>query len=141
MLGTWRCGRLHNQHKHKSSVSGDIEMSLQDNFESLFTRDEDVSSEKIVQSFYDKKNINMKTELPKQMILPMAILEKYAKIMKEMKLTKAAKLTAGTIDLTKELMVSAEREGRKEGVSMLGAIKQQIAKTGAMAKILGAAEG
>lgn len=117
-----------------------INPMMEDNFEGLFKVGEDVTAEKLVLQFYDKKNINMKTEIPDKMLMAMAVLKPTAKMMRKEGLTISADLTEEILEEVKELMVSRNREGRKEGTAMLGAIRQQLQKSGTLARILGVGE-
>lgn len=116
-------------------------MAMIDNFEKLFQSDDSVSAEKIIASFYDKKNINMKTDIPKHVVLLIAVLEAYTKQMKKIGISGSADMTALIIELFKEIMVSGDREGRKEAVSMLGAIREQLTNGNILGKFLGAEKG
>lgn len=111
---------------------------IEDNFEKLFQNDiEQLDQAKIIESFYTNKNINMKTDLPKQSIIMFAVLEAYTDEMKRMGLKSSARFLKKIISLLKEMLVSGNREGRKEAIAMLNAVKEQMQKTSTLGKILG----
>lgn len=115
---------------------------MEDNFEKLFDLDDNNSStEKVIESFYDGKNINMKTELPKQIVILMSVLEAYAGEMRRMGLRQSANLVLKILELFKEQMVSADRQGRKEALQMLGAVFEKLKSAGVLSKVLGVEKG
>lgn len=114
---------------------------VEDNFEKLFDIDDNMNTEKIISSFYEPKNINMKTEIPKKIVIQIAVLEAYAFELKKMGLTKSYKMIIKILDLFKELMVSGDREGRKEAMTMLNAVKEQVKQGGVLSKLLGVDKG
>lgn len=115
---------------------------MEDNFSKLFESEDDYSSEKIISSFYETgKNINSKTEIPKKGVLLIAVLESYVEEIRRAGLVETARMVKMMIRIFKELMISADREGRKEAVSMLGAIREQIKNSGVLSRILGSEKG
>jgi len=117
-------------------------MGMEDTFESLFnTSSDDITSEKLVEMFFNPKGINMKTEIPSSALMALCVLESYTTRMKQLGLDKSYKLTMNIIKLYKELMVSRDRKGREEGKDMLGAIRESIKTNSLFGKLLGRDSG
>lgn len=117
-------------------------MRMEDTFESLFnTSSDDMTSEKLIEMFFNPKGVNMKTEIPSSALMALCVLESYTIRMKELKLTKSYKLTTNIIKLYKELMVSRDRKGREEGEKMIGAIRETIKTNSIFGKLLGRGNG
>lgn len=113
-------------------------MSMEDTFESLFsTQTDELSTEKLVEMFFNPKGINMKTEIPTKALMYLVVLEAYADRIKEIGFKKTYKRVKKIIQLYKEEMVSRDRLGRGEGKDMLGAIREKLKSDTVFSKLLG----
>ena len=113
-------------------------MSMEDTFESLFnTQSDELSSEKLVEMFFNPKGINMKTDIPEKALMYLIVLESYAQRIKEMGFKRSYKRVIKIIQLYKECMVSRNRLGRGEGKDMLGAIRERLKSDTVFSKLLG----
>lgn len=117
-------------------------MSMEDTFESLFdTQSDELSTEKLVEMFFNPKGINMKTEIPTKALMYLVVLEAYSFRMKKVGFKRSYALTKKIIQLYKECMVSRDRLGRAEGTDMLGAIRERLKADTVFSKLLGVNKG
>lgn len=113
-------------------------MSMEDTFESLFnTPTDELSSEKLVEMFFNPKGINMKTDIPEKALMYLIVLEAYSKRIKEMGFKRSYARVIKIIQLYKECMVSRNRLGRGEGKDMLGALREKLKSDTIFSKLLG----
>lgn len=125
-------------------------MSTFDNFERLFQRGEDaLSPEKVILKFFDTQNINLKTEIPSRMLIPLTSLESYSKLLERKycneefiekygdSFKEVIELINSMVQLIKEEMVSLDRQGRQEGERMVGSLREQLATKNVLGKIFG----
>lgn len=112
-------------------------MAYVDNFETLFKKSDNLTPEKIILEFYDLKNIALKSEIPDKALMALVALRAYERRLRKLGLTQLADLTKDIIEFFLEFMVSRNREGRKEGERMLGALREQLSQKGVMSKLLG----
>ena len=114
-------------------------MAYIDNFEGMFKTTDELTVEKIILKFFDiDANLNLKTEIPPNALIPLETLEAYAIILHEQGLKKTAKLVTELVRLFKEFMISYDRQGRGEGERMIAGMKEQIKNSGTLARLLGA---
>lgn len=111
----------------------------EDNFESIIKSvNNDANSEKIISDFYNlKKDLNAKTEIPKEVVIAVCGMELAIMRMERKKLKKSAKSAREFLRIYKEVMISVDRKGRSEGIQFLGAIKQQLQNSSILSKVFG----
>lgn len=118
-------------------------LDRQDNFDSIIQKIDsniDSENEKLVSMFFNPKDIDMKTEIPDSALMYLAMLETYTDRLKFLGLKRSSKATKKIILLYKLFMVSRNRQGRQEGTSMIGALRDKLLKNNALGSLFGVNE-